>query len=92
MRFSMSPGKLVAFAKAQRLSTECFRWFESPEVQRTRSEHPVIGFGLAAVRALVKLLTAGNVDTDMSDCVLVLRKASDANIQTVDHSVLSTTA
>ena len=70
LRFAMSPSALMRFANSHGLSVEYFRMLKSEMVVRVGSEHPVIGFWLRATRMLGQIF---GLDTELSDCILVLR-------------------
>jgi hypothetical protein len=71
----MSPGAVLRFAKSHGFSIECFRILRSELVGNIGSEHPILGFGWRVIRLLGRLI---RIDTDLSECVLVLRKSTDS--------------
>ncbi len=84
LRFSMSPVSIKRFAAAHGMAIEYLKLYESPEVRNMRARRKFINASLAVLRHASLLLMRH--DTDLTDCIMVLRKGQDRSAVTSSSS------
>lgn len=74
LRFSVKPASIKKLALENDLSVEYFSMFESLDQKRMQEKNSIIYLGLKLLKPLVKMLSFGTIDAELSECTLVLRK------------------
>jgi SAM-dependent methyltransferase len=78
LRFSIRPSRILRFAAENGFSVEYFHSFEWHVQTELRQRVRMVGPAWSLVRSLVRILTAGHVDAELTDFTVVLRKAGRA--------------
>lgn len=71
---SIAPAALAAFARSHDLSVRLMHRYESSFQRRILARHRVLQLGWKLVTPVVKTLTRGRIDGNVSDVVVVLEK------------------
>jgi 2-polyprenyl-3-methyl-5-hydroxy-6-metoxy-1,4-benzoquinol methylase len=74
LRFSIRPARIIRFARENGFAVEYFHSFEWHVQSELRKRVHLVGAAWWLVRSLVRVLTAGQVDAERTDFIVVLRK------------------
>jgi SAM-dependent methyltransferase len=78
LRFAISPGGISRFGRVRGLSVDYLNLFEDEGIKLLRRRHGMVNACLSVPRAFVRVATFGRVDLGLTECIVVLRKASVA--------------
>lgn len=74
LRLSTSPNRLKKFAMANGLSVAYFDQFEDQREKEIRQKYFMVNLIFRCLRAIVRLLTLGKIDWELTDYIIVLKK------------------
>ncbi|GAX40941.1 methylase involved in ubiquinone/menaquinone biosynthesis [Tolypothrix sp. NIES-4075] len=74
LRFSISPEAIRQFAAENDLLIERLHVYENPRQKKLRSRHWLIDKGWKMMSPVVKALTFGKVDAELTDFIVVMQK------------------
>jgi 2-polyprenyl-3-methyl-5-hydroxy-6-metoxy-1,4-benzoquinol methylase len=77
LRFSIRPAGIIRFARENGFAVEYFHSFEWHVQTQLRERVHLVGPVWRLVRALVRILTAGRVDAERTDFIVVLRRTAE---------------
>lgn len=76
LRFSISPGALQKFALREHLSIEYFKAYESEfQKDHLRKKYVLINVILSCMEKILKILSGGAFNSNLTDCLWVLKKS-----------------
>jgi 2-polyprenyl-3-methyl-5-hydroxy-6-metoxy-1,4-benzoquinol methylase len=78
LRFSIRPSRILRFARENGFAVEYFHSFEWHVQSELRARIHLVGPVWRVVRSLVRVLSAGRVDAERTDFIVVLRKTAAA--------------
>jgi SAM-dependent methyltransferase len=75
LRLFIEPGRLKSFAESRGFTTDLFRLYQGPVQADWRAQSALINVLFSVLGITSRVLTLGKIDLNLTDCVMVLRRA-----------------
>ncbi len=89
---AMSPGFIERLAREQQLSVEESTVYRDGMEARLRSQHWIIDLAFRALKPLLRIVSLGKINPDVTDFVIVLRKPMNGSLASVAPAAIARTA
>jgi SAM-dependent methyltransferase len=92
LRYSIAPRSIVRLAGRHGFDLELFSLYESGMQRRFRAKLALVGSLWRAVRFLTRALSAGLIDAEATECVLILRRLETSTLSPIGAAGLGSRA